>query len=100
MDSTQISFLKEWSSVDAIQHAAYRIAHLVSIDVVSADEKYEITVTARSSNVNLEDTCAQLRQHVIDYSLREKIEARTRQYRDLVLATAYSRIIQQNLEQP
>ena len=99
MDSTQISFLKDWSSVDAIQIAAYRIAHLVSIDVVSANEKYKVTVTARSSEVNLEDTCAVFKQHVVDYSLREKISAKTQNYRDLVLATAYSRIIQQNSEQ-
>lgn len=99
MDSTQIIFIKEWSSVDAIQTAAYRIAHLVSIDVISANDKYEVTVKARNSEVNLEDTCAIFKQHVVDYSLREKISTKTKNYRDLVLATAYSRIIQQNSEQ-
>jgi His-Xaa-Ser system protein HxsD len=99
MESSRISFLKEWASIEVIQKAAYRIAHLVSIDISEENGAYLVIATARSSEVNLEDTCAQLRQHVIDYSLREKIEARTGQYRDLVLATAYSRIIQQNSEQ-
>lgn len=83
----------EFATVDAIQRALYRIADQADWNLAK-NEGWEITLTAKTEKTseNLESI---FRQHLVDYSLREKIREETAQVRSLLLAHAFSHISQQ-----
>ena len=56
----------------------------------------QVTLTTHDSSVDIHLLATELKRCVNDYSLREKIGAETADLRNLILATAFSRIIEQN----
>ncbi|MEJ6518428.1 His-Xaa-Ser system protein HxsD [Shewanella bicestrii] len=78
-------------SKEAVLKACYQLADMAVFDVSS--DKNKITVSAMvhsSSDTSADELSNSLKTSVIDYQLREKIEAQTKQVKDIFINAALS----------
>jgi His-Xaa-Ser system protein HxsD len=85
-------------SIKAVQKAAYRVAKHAITDVRVSGLNISLTVTPTDTAIDVVALEVEVSRHVLDYSLREKIGNETADIRNLILSTAFSRIIEQNSE--
>jgi His-Xaa-Ser system protein HxsD len=86
-----LSFDSSTASLDAIQRAVYRLSDRLSCDVVAADTRVEVVVHPADPDADLEPLIGDLRNEVLDQTLRERVREETSDVRNLVLALAFSR---------
>lgn len=84
-----IRFPAAFSSADALQRALYRVADQGSWDVALDGESW-VVIFKVNSDLDRNKVESNLRQHIVDYGLREKIRKETEQTRALLLAHAFS----------
>ena len=92
----QLTFDYRVNSIEAVQKALYRVMNNVDFEIRINGLNIDVTITTLDSSVDLQLLATELKRHVNDYSLREKISVETADLRNLILATAFSRIIEQN----
>ena len=92
----QLTFDNRVNSIEAVQKALYRVMNNVDFDLRINGLNIEVTITTLDSSVDLHLLATEMKRHVNDYSLREKISVETADLRNLILAAAFSRIIEQN----
>jgi His-Xaa-Ser system protein HxsD len=85
-----LSFERSTASIDAIQRAVYRLSDRLSCDISERDEAIEIVVHPTDPEADVESLLGDLRNEVLDQTLRERIRAETSDVRNLVLALAFS----------
>lgn len=86
-----VTFDASMHSADAIQRAVYSLSDRLSCDVVAKGPLFECVVHV--DDVNPEDVdaiLADLRNAVLDETLRERIRRETEEVRNLILALAFS----------
>jgi His-Xaa-Ser system protein HxsD len=93
-----LTFDNRVNSIEAVQKALYRVISNSDFDFdLKIDGlNIQVTLTTQDSSVDIQLLATELKRCVNDYSLREKIGAETADLRNLILATAFSRIIEQN----
>lgn len=78
-------------SKDAVLKACYQLADMAVFDVGSHKNKITVSAVVRStSNSSTDELSNDLKTSVIDYQLREKIEAQTKQVKDILISAALS----------
>jgi His-Xaa-Ser system protein HxsD len=92
----ELRFDNRVNSIEAIQKALYRVASEVDFDIEIMNSTIKVLITGLDLSADSQKFISQIKQHVNDYSLREKIGKDTEGMRNLVLASAFSRIIEQN----
>lgn len=81
------------TSPSAIQKAAYRLAPKVSITIIGlSDAKITVEVATKGEFVESE-VLSEFREFLTDYTLREKISEKTEGVRTLLLAQAFSSVL-------
>ena len=96
LTTSKVRFDPSIFSIEAIQKGVYRLSHLATFSIETKDEQIEITIIDEKEGVSLQALISKLNQHVLDYSLREKISEETENSRNLILSTAFARILEQN----
>jgi len=96
LTESKIRFDPSIFSIEAIQKGVYRLSHLATFTIETKDEQIEVSVVDEKEGIWLQALIGKLNQHVLDYSLREKISKETENSRNLILSTAFARIIAQN----
>jgi His-Xaa-Ser system protein HxsD len=91
-----LTFDNRVNSIEAVQKALYRVISNSDFDLKIDGLNIQVTLTTQDSSVDIQLLATELKRCVNDYSLREKIGAETADLRNLILATAFSRIIEQN----
>ena len=91
-----LTFDNRINSIEAVQKALYRVISNSDFDLKIDGLNIQVTLTTQDSSVDIQLLATELKRCVNDYSLREKIGAETADLRNLILATAFSRIIEQN----
>jgi His-Xaa-Ser system protein HxsD len=91
MNERKLSFDRSTASVDAIQSAVYRLSDRLSCDITPADDAIEVIVHPASPDDDAERLLGELRNEVLDQSLRERVREETSDVRNLVLALAFSK---------
>jgi len=86
-----LSFDSSTASLDAIQRAIYRLSDRLSCDIVVVDTKVEVVLHPAEPDADLEALIGDLRNEVLDQTLRERVREETSDVRNLVLALAFSR---------
>jgi His-Xaa-Ser system protein HxsD len=86
-----LSFDSSTASLDAIQRAVYRLSDGLSCDIVVADSTVEVVVHPADPDADLEPLLGDLRNEVLDQTLRERVREATSEVRNLVLALAFSK---------
>lgn len=75
--------------VSAVQRACYALAERAVFDISQQDGHLSVLVTPRIG-YRLDGVLDQLRTSLIDYTLREEIEAKTYGLRELIWQTAFA----------
>jgi His-Xaa-Ser system protein HxsD len=91
MNERKLSFDRSTASVDAIQRAVYRLSDRLSCDITPVDSAIEVTVHPASPDDDGGQLLGELRNEVLDQSLRERIREETSDVRNLVLSLAFSK---------
>jgi His-Xaa-Ser system protein HxsD len=91
MNERKLSFDRSTASVDAIQRAVYRLSDRLSCDIIPADSAIEVIVHPAGPDDDCEQMLGELRNEVLDQSLRERVREETSDVRNLVLALAFSK---------
>jgi His-Xaa-Ser system protein HxsD len=91
MNERKLSFDRSIASVDAIQRAVYRLSDRLSCDITPAAGTIEVVVHPGSPDDDAEQLLGELRNEVLDQSLRERVREETSDVRNLVLALAFSK---------
>lgn len=86
-----LSFDSSTASLDAIQRAVYRLSDRLSCDVVVGEDAIEVAVHPADPDGDLERLLGDLRNEVLDQTLRERVREETSDVRNLVLALAFSK---------
>jgi His-Xaa-Ser system protein HxsD len=86
-----LSFDRSTASVDAIQRAVYRLSDRLSCDIVVGEAMVEVTVHPTDPDVQIEQLLGDLRNEVLDQTLRARVRDETTDVRNLVLALAFSK---------
>ena len=92
----ELTFDNQVNSIEAVQKALYRVMTNTDFDLRIDGCNILVKLTTLDSSVDVQLVATELKRCVNDYSLREKIGAETADLRNLILATAFSRIIEQN----
>ena len=79
------------TSLDAVQRAAYRLSDRLSCDIATRDGAVVVTVHPADAGADVDALLGELRNEVLDQTLRERIRAETADVRNLVLALAFSK---------
>ena len=88
-DSIQISFAKSAYSSEALNRAAYKVAHIGVVRISETSSSWEVNLTP-CGEVDLRTLNHEFHVNLTDESLRESIRSRTEHLRSLILAHAYS----------
>lgn len=91
MPHHELTFDSSATPLDAIQRAIYRLSDRLSCDLSIADGRCHCTVhTCDDSAISMDEVVAQLRNEVLDETLRQRVREETREVRNLILALAFS----------
>jgi His-Xaa-Ser system protein HxsD len=86
-----LSFDRTTASVDAIQRAVYRLSDRLSCDISARETVVEVTVHPTDPDAQIEQLLGDLRNEVLDQTLRARVREETTDVRNLVLALAFSK---------
>jgi His-Xaa-Ser system protein HxsD len=86
-----LSFDSSTASVDAVQRAVYRLSDRLSCDIVAGESAVEVVVHPTDPDAHVEQLLGDLRNEVLDQTLRERVREETADVRNLVLALAFSK---------
>ena len=86
-----LSFDRSTASVDAIQRAVYRLSDRLSCDISAGESVVEVTVHPTDPDAQIEQLLSDLRNEVLDQTLRARVREETTDVRNLVLARSPSR---------
>jgi His-Xaa-Ser system protein HxsD len=86
-----LSFDRSTASIDAIQRAVYRLSDRLSCDIVAREDAVEVVVHPTDPDAEVEQLLGDLRNEVLDQTLRERVREETTDVRNLVLALAFSK---------
>lgn len=76
-------------SKEAVLKACYQLADIAIFDVISHKNKITVSAVVHSTSDTSADALSNtLKTSVIDYQLREKIEAQTKHVRDILISHA------------
>lgn len=91
--TTELTFDREVTSVEAVQKAAYRAINLLHADIsTSADKIYcSLSANADVEKADFEHALEEFRKDVLDYQLRIQVRKETEDVRNLILGLAFSR---------
>jgi len=92
----ELTFDNRINSIEAVQKALYRVINNADFDLKLNGLHIEVTITTLDPDIDGQRLTAEMKRCVNDYSLREKIGEETADLRNLILATAFSRIIDQS----
>jgi His-Xaa-Ser system protein HxsD len=90
VETTQISFDRATTQLDALQRAAYATADLMTVDITASDDRYVCELFPRASGADLEVLAHRMRSEVVDQMLRLRIAKETEPLRTLIFALAFS----------
>lgn len=91
MIQREVTFDASMHSADAIQRAVYSLSDRLSCDISAEDELFRCVVhVAEPLAGDVDAIMADLRNAVIDETLRERIRRETEEVRNLILALAFS----------
>src|SRR4051812_2338592 len=91
MIERQVEFDGSMHSADAVQRAAYRLSDRMACDMTAANGMIRCTVHIDADASGDADVLlAELRNTVLDETLRERIRDETKEVRHLILALAFS----------
>jgi His-Xaa-Ser system protein HxsD len=93
-----INFDSAVFSVESVQKAVYRMGNKIFASISLDRNLIRLEIEVKDKKATIEEISNELRQTVNDYSLREKISAETKEVRNVVLATAFSRVVSQENE--
>ena len=96
MDIT-LKFDNRVNSIESVQKALYRLGSGIDFDIELVGSSIELRIVFLDLETDSKIIAAEIKRSVNDYSLREKIGTETADLRNLILATAFSRIIDQNI---
>jgi His-Xaa-Ser system protein HxsD len=91
MTDRMLHFDRSAASIDAIQRSIYRLSDRLSCDIVPGDKAIEVVVHPADPDADVEQLLGDLRNEVLDQTLRERIRAETDDVRNLILALAFSK---------
>jgi His-Xaa-Ser system protein HxsD len=78
-------------SKEAVLKACYQLADIAVFDVSSQKNKITVSAVVHStSNTSADELSNDLKTSVIDYQLREKIEAQTNKIKNILISAALS----------
>jgi His-Xaa-Ser system protein HxsD len=86
----EIAFDRSTVELDALQRAAYAVAHVMTVNISTSPDGYSCRVFPRNQHSDSAEIAHQLRSEVIDQTLRLRIAAETEPLRNLVFALAFS----------
>lgn len=86
-----LTFDRSTASADAVQRAVYRLSDRLSCDIVAKESVVEVTVHPTDPDAQLEQLLGDLRNEVLDQTLRERVREETTDVRNLVLSLAFSK---------
>jgi His-Xaa-Ser system protein HxsD len=89
-ETTEVSFDRETTQLDALHRAAYATADLMTVDITASDDRYVCKLFPRASGADLELLAHRMRSEVIDQTLRLRIAKETEPLRNLIFALAFS----------
>jgi len=81
--------------VDAVQRAAYRMCDRLSVEVTRDDQTWVCAVYPADGGPATSEDLANLRTEILDQVLRHRIRSETAAARNLILATAFSGLVEQ-----
>lgn len=91
MPRHDLTFDTSATPLDAIQRAIYRLSDRLSCDLSIDEGQCHCAVhTSHDSQIPIQDVVAQLRNEVLDETLRQRVREETREVRNLILALAFS----------
>jgi His-Xaa-Ser system protein HxsD len=90
MTDRTLSFDRSIAPMEAVQGAVYRLSDRLSCDISSSGENIEVVVHPGDPDADIDHLLADLRNEVLDQTLRERVRAETTDVRNLVLALAFS----------
>lgn len=91
-----LTFDNRITSVESVQKALYRFSNRLDFEIKIIGTNIEVNFNALDLQTDTRLLAIEIKQSVNDYSLREKIGVETADMRNLILAAAFSRIIEQN----
>jgi His-Xaa-Ser system protein HxsD len=91
MTERTLSFDRAAASVDAIQRAVYRLSDRLSCDIVAGEDAVEVVVHPTDPDAEVGQLLGDLRNEVLDQTLRERVREETADVRNLVLSLAFSK---------
>ena len=83
-----LSFDKKVFHLDTIKRALYRFADNCSFDISCLDNEIRVVIITSNNDVN--ELIAKIRNEVIDQDLRDTLSKETHDIRTLILANAFS----------
>jgi His-Xaa-Ser system protein HxsD len=86
-----LSFDSSTASLDAIQRAVYRLSDRLSCDIAAKDGAVEVVIHPGDPGADIDQLLGDLRNEVLDQSLRDRVRAETSDVRNLILALAFSK---------
>jgi len=86
----EITFDTATVGLDALQRAAYAVAHLMSVDIAVSGDRYVCRLFPRDPAADADELAHRVRSEVIDQTLRLRIAAETGPLRNLIFALAFS----------
>jgi His-Xaa-Ser system protein HxsD len=98
--TTQVSFDRATTELDALQRAAYATADLMTVSITAADDRYVCELFPRSPGADLAALTHRMRSEVIDQALRLRIAKETGPLRNLIFALAFSQTSLAEAEEP
>jgi His-Xaa-Ser system protein HxsD len=91
MTGPTVSFDRSAASLDAIQRAIYRLSDRLSCDISTTESAITVAVHPAEPDADIEQLLGDLRNEILDQTLRERVRAETTDVRNLILALAFSK---------
>ena len=89
----EVEFDSGITSPTAIEKAAYRLAPKASIVISRVTEANIVVEFCPKENFEESEVISEFREHLTDYTLREQISQKTEGFRTLLLAQAFSSVV-------
>ena len=91
-----VRFDRESHPVDALQRAAYRMCDTLAVEITRGDTTWDCELFSIDGSAAAPQEVAGFRTEVLDQVLRERIRHETAAERNLILALAFSGLVDQD----
>lgn len=88
----RLSYDKAMVDILVLEKSAYRLAQHITVDFSFSDDQIVCDISpSLSSDWSIEQCVESFKKEALDYQLRAKLQAKTENIRNLILATAFSK---------